>query len=172
MIKAPETKVVSPPSCRDAASEQDAPGASEPVRVAYLIGRLDRTLRRHISEAVYPLGLTMQQYTALSVLARRSPLSNAQLAEKSLVSPQAANEMVKAMEAKALVTRTPDPHHGRIVLIDMTGEGQRLLEEADHAVATLEACMLEGLSSAQQSAFQRHLKSALKALGAGLVETP
>ncbi|MCK0715279.1 MarR family winged helix-turn-helix transcriptional regulator [Chromohalobacter sarecensis] len=159
---------VEPQASHDASSSVD--GAPETVRVAYLIGRLDRALRRHISEAVHPLGLTMQQYTALSVLAWRSPLSNAQLAEKSLVSPQAANEMVKAMEGKGLVERSPDPHHGRIVQIHMTDTGRSTLDEANHAVEALERCMLEALSASQQRMFQRHLKSSLKALGAGLVE--
>lgn len=159
---------VEPQASHDARSSAD--GAPETVRVAYLIGRLDRALRRHISEAVHPLGLTMQQYTALSVLAWRSPLSNAQLAEKSLVSPQAANEMVKTMESKGLVARAPDPHHGRIVQIHMTDTGRSTLDEANQAVEALERCMLEALSVSQQRMFQRHLKSSLKALGAGLVE--
>ncbi|MCK0745150.1 MarR family winged helix-turn-helix transcriptional regulator [Chromohalobacter nigrandesensis] len=159
---------VEPQASHDASSSVD--GAPETVRVAYLIGRLDRALRRHISEAVHPLGLTMQQYTALSVLARRSPQSNSQLAEKSLVSPQAANEMVKAMETKGLVERHPDPHHGRIIQIRMTEAGQQTLAECDRAVMALEGHMLESLSEAQRNAFQRHLKSSLKALGAGLVE--
>lgn len=143
----------------------------ESPRVAYLIGRLDRALRKHIGDAVRPLGLTMQQYTALSVLAKRSPLSNAQLADKSLVSPQAANEMVKLMEQKGLVERCPDPNHGRIIQISMTGEGQRVLAECDRAVIALENCMMETMSGQQRVMFQRHLKEALKALGAGLVET-
>ncbi|MCM5704405.1 MarR family winged helix-turn-helix transcriptional regulator [Larsenimonas salina] len=141
-----------------------------PTRVAYLIGRLDRALRRHISEAVQPLGVTMQQYTALSVLARRSPLSNAKLAEKSLVSPQAANEMVKSMESKGLVERRPDPNHGRLIQISMTDKGQRVLGACDSAVIALEECMLEDMSTDQRTAFQRQLKASLKALGAGLIE--
>ncbi|TDX27625.1 MarR family transcriptional regulator [Modicisalibacter xianhensis] len=143
----------------------------ETPRVAYLVGRLDRALRRHIGDAVRPLGLTMQQYTALSVLAKRSPLSNAQLADKSLVSPQAANEMVKLMEQKGLVERCPDPNHGRIIQIRMTDEGQRVLGECDKEVMALEHCMMESMTSQQRVTFQRHIKEALKALGAGLVET-
>lgn len=163
------TKVESQASAES--RHDDADDAPEAVRVAYLIGRLDRALRRHISEAVQPLGVTMQQYTALSVLARRSPQSNSQLAEKSLVSPQAANEMVKAMETKGLVERRPDPHHGRIIQIRMTEAGRRTLAECDRTVMALEGRMLESLSEAQRGAFQRHLKSSLKSLGAGLVDT-
>lgn len=157
------------PFANDPPASADASG--DVVRVAYLIGRLDRALRKHIGDVVRPLGLTMQQYTALSVLARRSPLSNAQLADRSLVSPQAANEMVKLMERKGLVERCPDPHHGRIIQIDMTPEGRRLLAECDEAVIALENCLMETMSGQQRVQFQKHLKEGLKALGAGLVET-
>lgn len=157
---------------KDMNDRSAGPGETEtpPVRVAYLIGRLDRALRKHIGDAVRPLGLTMQQYTALSVLAKRSPLSNAQLADKSLVSPQAANEMVKVMEQKGLVEREPDPNHGRIILINLTQEGRRILAECDQATLALEDCMMEDMSHSQRLSFQHHLKASLKALGAGLIE--
>lgn len=152
----------------DASPESSKRRESGP-RVPYLIGRLDRALRKHIGEAVRPLGLTMQQYTALSVLARRSPLSNAQLAERSLVSPQAANEMIRLMEQRGLVMRTPDPGHGRIIHISMTDEGQRLLAECDRAAEALEATMMESLDDQQRDDFEQCLKASLRALGAGLV---
>ena len=89
--------------------------AQSPVRVAYLIGKVDRALRKAISGAVQPFGLTLQQYTALSMLDFHERLSNAELAERSLMTPQSANEMVKSMEAKKLIGRRPNPDHGRII---------------------------------------------------------
>ncbi|WP_445620462.1 MarR family winged helix-turn-helix transcriptional regulator [Kushneria sp. Sum13] len=153
------------------AAPDNSPRREGSPRVPYLIGRLDRALRKHIGEAVRPLGLTMQQYTALSVLARRSPLSNAQLADRSLVSPQAANEMVRLMEQRGLVMRSPDPHHGRIIHISMTDEGKRLLAECDRAAGALEACMMESLDDQQRVVLERCLRESLKALGAGLIDT-
>ena len=91
--------------------------AAAPGPTAYLIGRLDRALRRHLAEAVRPFGLTVPQYTALAVLRSRGELSNARLAERSFMTPQAANEMVKLMESRQWLSRQPDPTHGRIVLI-------------------------------------------------------
>ena len=37
-------------------------------RLSYVIGRLDRVLRRRLSAAIEPIGLTLPAYTALSVL--------------------------------------------------------------------------------------------------------
>jgi hypothetical protein len=83
---------------------QDAAPATS-ARLPYLIGRTDRIVKRRLGEALAPHGLTVPQFTALSVLHARGSLSNAQLAERSFMSPQSANEVVKTMEARGWVTR-------------------------------------------------------------------
>ena len=40
-------------------------------RIGYVIGRLDRALRREIGALVAPFGLTVSKYTALSILRDR-----------------------------------------------------------------------------------------------------
>ena len=50
----------------------------------YLVGRIDRVVRRSIDEVVRAHGLSVNQYTTLSVLDHRSGLSNAQLARGAL----------------------------------------------------------------------------------------
>jgi DNA-binding MarR family transcriptional regulator len=109
-------------------------------------------------------GLTVAQYTVLSVLQGRGLLSNAQLARRSLVSPQAMNEIVEAMAAKRLVVRRPDPQHGRIVQIGLTGRGEAVLGKCDAAVHELEGEMLAGLNEAQRRQFQTLLRSCITTL--------
>src|SRR5262249_34282369 len=83
---------------------QDAGEAGVPT-LLYLVGRLDRVVRRGIQDAVKEQGLSVNEYATLSVLAHRHGLSNAQLARRSLVSPQSANEVLLALERKGLVVR-------------------------------------------------------------------
>jgi len=139
------------------------PEAVAPVGVAYLIGRLDHALSRRMRDTLAPIGLTVSQYTALSFLARGS-LSNAQLAERALISPQAANEMVKAMEGRGWLTREPDPRHGRIIRIGLTAEGQAMLAQGDRCAVEVEARMLSGHSPEQSRALREELKQVLRAL--------
>jgi DNA-binding MarR family transcriptional regulator len=42
----------------------------------------------------------------------RGPLSSAKLAWRAFVTPQAMNELIKALDQKGLVARRPDPGHG------------------------------------------------------------
>src|SRR3954451_16047426 len=107
-------------------------------RVSYLVGRLDRILRRRLGDALAPHGLSLPEYTALSVLAARSGLSNAQLARRSLITPQAANEVLSRLEGRKLVRPGADPDHGRVRRTELTAGGRRLLAQADAAVDRVE----------------------------------
>jgi len=137
---------------------------SRPLGIPYLVGRLDRLLRRHITHTINPMGVTLGQYTALSVFNARGHLSNAQLAERTMVSPQAANELTKVMERKGWIERQPDPNHGRIIQISLTEAGQTLLSECDAAIAELEATMLEGLNETERQVLQKQLLGLVRVL--------
>lgn len=134
--------------------------------IAYSVGRLDRALRRRMGEVTARHGLTVAQYTALSVLEARGRLSNAQLARRSLVSPQAMNEIIEALTGKRMVVRRPDPLHGRIVQLALTPKGEAVLARCDEAVQQLEGQMLVALTEAQRRQFQGLLRSCIVALEA------
>jgi len=116
-----------------------------PVRIPYLIGRTDRIVKRRLTEALAPHGITLPFFTAMSVLQARGSLSNAQLAERSFMSPQSANEIVKMMETRGWIVRESDPTHGRIVKLSLTETARGLLTRCDETVRKLEAEMLEGI---------------------------
>ena len=141
-------------------------GAPEPQRprVSYLVGRLDRALRRRMNEALSPSGLSLAQYTVLSVLQARGGLSNAQLANRAFISPQAMNEVVQTLEAQKLVTRRQDPSHGRIVQLTLTARGLDVLRTCDAAVRALEQSMLAPLSEAECEALRTALNNCIQTL--------
>lgn len=147
-----------------------APELSRPSGICYLVGRLDHALNRRIRDALGPLGLTVSQYTALSFLESQTQISNAQLAERALISPQSANEMIKLMESKGWVERQPDPSHGRIVRLSLTRAGLALLALAHDRVARLEAGMLAKLTPTQRGTLQDNLRQMLHALSAIMID--
>jgi DNA-binding MarR family transcriptional regulator len=141
------------------------------ARVSYVIARLDRAIRREITEMVAPHGLTATQYTALSVLRMGKGLSNAQLARRSYVTPQSMIEMLGTLEGKGLIVRSPSPDHGRILRTELTAKGRRLLARCDEAIDRMETEMTRELSPAQRDAFERMLRSCVHMLHAGLPDT-
>jgi DNA-binding MarR family transcriptional regulator len=150
--------------------KKTATAVSTPTGISYLVGRLDRMLRRRLGEVLSPQGLTVQQYTALAMLHTRGQLSNAQLAERSFVTPQTANEMVKTMEARGWVERSPDPAHGRIIHLRLTRSGRTVLNNCHSAAAELEQIMLAQLPPTDREQLLGHLKTCAQALGAMIAE--
>jgi DNA-binding MarR family transcriptional regulator len=114
-------------------------------RVSYLIGRLERVVRRRLSVAVEPAGLTLPAYTALSVLRSQDGLSNAELARRSLVTPQSMSEVLALLVEQGYVRRRAEPGHGRVIRTELTRAGQRALERCDRAVDEVEREMLGDL---------------------------
>ena len=138
------------------------------ARVSYVIARLDRAVRREVTDIVAPHGLTATQYTALSVLRMGKGLSNAQLARRSYVTPQSMIEMLGTLESKGLVTRSPAPDHGRILRTELTAKGRRLLSRCDAAIDRMETEMTAELSPEQLHEFEQMLRSCVHMLHAGL----
>jgi DNA-binding MarR family transcriptional regulator len=141
-------------------------------RLSYLIGRLDRVLRRRLSAAVEPAGLTLPAYTALSVLRVENGLSNAQLARRSLVTPQSMIEAIAQLVDQGYVRRRADPGHGRIIRTELTAAGRRALERCDRAVDLVEQEMLGDLDAAEIADLRAALLDCGRALSAASPSAP
>ena len=139
-----------------------------PFRLSYVIARLERAIRRAIEERLAPHGLTVPQYTAMSVLHNRTGLSNAQLARRSFVTPQSMIEVIGSLEEAGLVHREAAPDHGRILRAHLTKRGQRIYETIDREVGELEEQMLRDLSPRERRQFTEAAVSSIQMLGAGL----
>jgi DNA-binding MarR family transcriptional regulator len=136
--------------------------------MSYVVARLERAVRRGIEEQLRPFGLTVPEFTTLSVLLRRTGMSNAQLARRSYITPQSMNVVVLELERKGLVERRTDPAHGRIRLASVTAKGRRLAIECEAAVAVIEEQMLADLNPSARERLLHELGTCVHALGAGL----
>jgi DNA-binding MarR family transcriptional regulator len=138
--------------------------ASASPRVSYLVKWVERGIRMRLDAVLGSLGVSTPEYTALSVLARREGLSSAQLARRTLVSAQAMNQLVIALEKRRLIVRKADPGHGRIQRASLTAAGHRLVAECDRATEDIEDLLLSGLSPVQATEFRRVLSRCVAAL--------
>jgi DNA-binding MarR family transcriptional regulator len=134
----------------------------------YLIGRADRVVRRAIGEVLEGHGLSVNEYSTLSVLHRRGGLSNAQLARRALVSPQSMHGVLLCLEEQGLVRRSAHPDHGRIRPTQLTAKGVRVLQACDEHVRDVEARMVDDLSPAERATLRKGLICGVRALHGGL----
>lgn len=136
--------------------------------LAYVIGRVDQGVRRELRRRLEPFGLSVPQYTALSILDAVPGLSNAQLARRSLITPPAMLEVLGALERRALVVRHRDPAHGRIRRAELTPEGRRLLRAAAREVDRLSDELLEPVPDDERDVVRRGLVAVMDRLRSGL----
>lgn len=139
-------------------------GAAAQTSIAYLVGRLDRIVRQQLGAVTAQFELTVAQYTALSVLKARSPLSNAQLARRVFITPQAMNELVQALEHKGLVARQADPDHRRVVQMLLTPAGEALVSKCDRVARRLEDRMLRQLAASEREQLRDSLWACISSL--------
>ena len=119
-----------------------AAAAEAAPRLLYVVGRVDRAIRRELDARLRPFELTSPQYTALSVLSARSGLSNAQLARRCYVTPQSMSETILMLERRGLIRRAPDHLNKRILRTVLTTNGQDVLRACDAAADEVETTML------------------------------
>jgi DNA-binding MarR family transcriptional regulator len=122
-----------------------APAHPADPRVSYLVARLDRLLRRSLTDALAPFAVSLPEYTAMSILGRRAELSNAQLARRTYVSPQAMQQITERLIARGLIERAADPGRGRVLPASLTAAGRNLLAHCDVIVDGLEDRMMGSL---------------------------
>ena len=139
-------------------------------RLSYVVGRLERVLRRRLTAAVGPAGLTLPAYTALSVLRTQDGLSNAQLARRSLVTPQSMSEVLTLLVDQGYVRRRAEPGHGRVIRTELTRAGRRALALCDRAVDDVEREMLGDLDADEATTLRDVLIRCGRALEGDLAE--
>lgn len=147
-------------------TEVGAGGASE-VTLLYLIKQVELAVRARLEGVARTGGLTVAQYTALTVLERRPRLTSAQLAKNSFVRAQTMSAVTAELESRGLISREQDPSHQRRQLLSVTEEGLCVLRRLLPEVSQIESQMVSTMESAQVKNLREALQAARYALGGG-----
>jgi DNA-binding MarR family transcriptional regulator len=90
-------------------------------------------LERAVDARLRPWNLNQSQSGALFVLAQHGPQRMSHLARFLLQQTQTTTDLVDRLERRALVRRIRHPTDRRVVLVEITDEGRRLLREIGDA---------------------------------------
>jgi DNA-binding MarR family transcriptional regulator len=145
-------------------TDGEAIGEAGGPRFIYLVGRIDRGIRRGFEAQLDAFGLSIPEYTALSVLQRRPGLSNAQLARRSLITPQSTIDVVSGLEERELIVRKAKASHARVLATRLTPAGRRLLTKADTAVQLFEEDLLRDVPGEHRDLLRQSLIAVMRRL--------
>ncbi|BCJ54453.1 MarR family transcriptional regulator [Actinoplanes sp. NBRC 14428] len=122
-------------------------------------------LRAAMDNALRPLDLTVSQYACLELLRQQPGLSGSELARAMFVSRQSMNLVLKGLERRGLLIRSPVPPHGKALPTRLAPAGLERLAAANEAVSVVEKKMLAGLTPEAERRLCADLTACVEALG-------
>jgi DNA-binding MarR family transcriptional regulator len=112
-------------------------------------------LLRRLRREDRALGISVARLSALSVVVFGGPLTLGELAAAEDVTPPTITRLVAALEADGLVTRVRDPGDGRVIRVQATAKGKRVMERGRTRRTETLAAQLAGLTEADLDALER-----------------
>ncbi|MFG6202693.1 MarR family winged helix-turn-helix transcriptional regulator [Nonomuraea sp. JJY05] len=119
-------------------------------RLGLDIKRAEQALIAAKQAAVRPAGLTVPQYATLFALADNPGISGAALARACLVTPQAMTVVLKNLEERGLVERSPHPWHRNVLETRLTEAGRAALKAADERAVVIERAIAGEFSTEER----------------------
>lgn len=130
----------------------------------YLLWQLNHVMQQRMTVVLEDLDLNLTQVGALVHIATTEETSTADVARRTLITPQNAGLTVGKLVRLGLVTRRRHEIHGRIKVLDLTPKGMRLMSKAVERLERVESEMLARLSENERRRMLKSLGTCLKTL--------
>jgi DNA-binding MarR family transcriptional regulator len=141
-----------------------------PYQVTARLSRAALHVARHQEEVFERFGLNRGEVGVLSALRTAGPrnrLSPTKLFKGLMLSSAGITSRLDRLEERGLVKRTRDPKDRRGVLVELTDEGARIVDEAVTANTAGERELIAGLSSKEIETLTALLKKLVASLEPG-----
>jgi DNA-binding MarR family transcriptional regulator len=140
-------------------------------QVSARISRIALHVARRQEEVFARYGLNRGEVGVLSALRVAGPahrLSPTQLSRGLMLSSAGITSRIDRLERRGAVRRVADPHDRRGVLVELTEDGRRVLEDAVAANTASERSLVQSLSARQLADLEKLLRHLLADLEPGL----
>jgi MarR family transcriptional regulator, organic hydroperoxide resistance regulator len=118
---------------------------AETRRAAQMMKRIMIHFRSQMDEQLRPQRVTTAQLHVMKVIRDEPGGSGAQLARACHVTPQSAQALLKGLENDGWITRTKDRVNDRILIAQLTPNGEELLQAAEKLARVIEKRLWRGV---------------------------
>lgn len=125
--------------------------------LGYLLRQAHAVSRLALERSLADLGVTVPQFSVLTMLKAYPGLSGADLARVALLTPQTVGVIIRNLERDGAIKRTPHPLHGRVLQWTPTRRGLTLLEKCRSRAIALERRLRAGLNGKAELTIRRWL---------------
>ncbi len=116
-------------------------------------------MRLELERAFLEFDVTLPQFSVLTMIAAYPPLSGADVARLTLLTPQTVNVITQNLIKRGMLTQRPDGVHGRILRLEMTEKGKQVLEACRVQADGVEARLLSNLTADDEKAVRAWLSN-------------
>ncbi|MFF9895401.1 MarR family winged helix-turn-helix transcriptional regulator [Streptomyces longispororuber] len=121
-------------------------------RIGSFVKRAEQALGAAKHAALKPAGVTVPQYAALLVLGEHPGISAAALARLCGVTPPTMNTVLKNLQERGLVERTPHAWHRNVLETRLTERGEAVAADADARAVRVERALAAEFTPAEREA--------------------
>jgi DNA-binding MarR family transcriptional regulator len=121
-------------------------------RLGSHLKRAEQALNATKAAVLKPAGLTVAQYAALLHLSDNPGISAAALARLCGVTPPTMNTVLKNLQDRDLITRSPHEWHRNVLETRLTDAGRAVMAEADTAAVRVERALAAEFTDAEREA--------------------
>ncbi|MBW5482113.1 MarR family winged helix-turn-helix transcriptional regulator [Streptomyces bambusae] len=119
-------------------------------RIGSHVKRAEQALVGAKNAALKPAGVTVPQYAALLWLAEKPGISAAALARLCGVTPPTMNTVLKNLQERGWIERSPHEWHRNVLETRLTAEGRLVMELADAAAVRVERALAAAFSAEER----------------------
>src|SRR5690606_2432390 len=149
-----------------------SPSLSPDPTLRHVLRHVARTYQAQLTEQFKDYGVSDAEYTVLFVLKRMPGLSSAEISRLTAVTAQAGNQIVKSLLEQKLVDRRPSDDHGRVLLVELTALGRKVVDACEQHANALEDQMCEHMAAGERAEFVRLLRLAADGLSSPISTVP
>ncbi|BCM69226.1 hypothetical protein EASAB2608_04560 [Streptomyces sp. EAS-AB2608] len=128
------------------------------------IKRAEQALNATKTAVLKPAGLTIAQYGALLYCAAKPGISAAALARLCGVTPPTMNTVLKNLQERDLIVRTPHEWHKNVLETRLTDAGRAVLADADARAVRVERALAAEFTDEERAALTGLLARCVRVL--------
>lgn len=121
-------------------------------RLGSHLKRAEQALNATKTAVLKPAGVTVAQYGALLHLSTNPGISAAALARLCAVTPPTMNTVLKNLQERGLIERTPHEWHRNVLETRLTDEGRTVMADADARAVRVERALAAEFTDEERDA--------------------
>lgn len=130
--------------------------------LGYLLKHATMVLTDRTDTALAPLSIDGKEFGALRVLARREPMSQLQVAQTLGIDRTTMVALLDTLERKGIVVRHPDPADRRRNVVELTEQGEQVVDAAETLRGQVEEEFLAPVGAADGERLRRTLRALIE----------